>query len=47
MKKTTFFIGHKDVVEMLVRNGADINAKDDWGNTPISEATKNGEHSIF
>lgn len=28
---------------MLVKHGADINSTDDWGNSPISEAAKNGE----
>jgi len=31
--------GHKEVVELFIANGADVNATDDGGKTPLDEAT--------
>jgi glutaminase len=30
--------GHKDAVEWLISNGADVNVVDRWGNTPLDDA---------
>ena len=34
------FYGHKDVAEFLLANGADVNAKEIHGETPLASATK-------
>jgi hypothetical protein len=31
-------LGHKQLVELLVTNGADVNAKGDDGSTPLFES---------
>ena len=36
--------GHKDVVEFLARNGADINHKDDFGRTALICGINNKDH---
>eukprot|EP01130_Rhizamoeba_saxonica_P003620 TRINITY_DN1511_c0_g1_i1.p1 TRINITY_DN1511_c0_g1~~TRINITY_DN1511_c0_g1_i1.p1 ORF type:complete len:472 (-),score=83.20 TRINITY_DN1511_c0_g1_i1:34-1449(-) len=38
--------GHIDIVELLLRNGADPHLKDRYGNTPIYEAKMNGFEEI-
>ena len=35
--------GHKDVVELLIAKGADVNAKGEYGNTPLHRATSRKE----
>jgi len=32
--------GHKEVVELLIAKGADVNAKDEDGETPLNRAIK-------
>ena len=34
--------GHATVVQMLIDAGADVNAKDDEGATPMKDAAQNG-----
>ena len=34
------FSGHKEIVELLIANGADLNAKDVNGHTPLDEAAR-------
>ena len=36
------FHGHKDMVELLLANNADINAKDNKGRTPLHQAAYHG-----
>jgi ankyrin repeat protein len=36
------FNGHNQVIEILVRAGADINARDNEGYTALAKAAKNG-----
>lgn len=36
-------IGNNDIVEMLTKNGANVNAKDDDGKTPLDIATAEGK----
>lgn len=38
--------GHEEVVKYLIRKGADINAKDRWGRTPIDDAKLNNNKAI-
>ena len=38
--------GDKDIVEMLLHNGADVEAKDQYGYTALIEASRNGHNKI-
>ncbi len=38
--------GHKEVAELLITKGADINAKDDGGKTALSYAVEGGYTEI-
>ncbi|UKZ53982.1 hypothetical protein TrVGV298_007786 [Trichoderma virens] len=38
--------GHHAIVKVLVENGADIEAKDSMGRTPLSQAAENGHEAI-
>lgn len=38
--------GHLQCVKYLVSKGADVNAKDRWGNTPLDEAIREKYHDI-
>ena len=38
--------GHKDVVELLIANGAEVNAKDRMGKTPLWYLDEHGEKEI-
>ena len=38
--------GHKEVVELLIAKGADVNAKGDGGTTPLDRAIINDEPEI-
>lgn len=36
------YIGNAEIVKLLIRNHAEINAPDDMGDVPLSLAVKNG-----
>jgi ankyrin repeat protein len=38
--------GHKDVAELLLAHNADINAKNNKGNTPLREAAIGGHMDV-
>jgi ankyrin repeat protein len=38
--------GHKDVAELLIAKGADVNVKNNQGRTPLSLAKKKGHNEI-
>ena len=40
------FGGHKEVVELLIAKGADVNAKDGVGETPLHWAAKEGNKEV-
>ena len=39
----TAYYGHKEIVELLIAKGADVNAKNDWGWTPLDWAIQLNE----
>jgi ankyrin repeat protein len=39
-------VGHKDVVELLLANKADVNAKSNGGWTPLHEAAMSGHKEV-
>jgi len=39
--------GNKEVVELLIENGVDVNAKDKFGNTSLYYAYKFGNNEII
>jgi ankyrin repeat protein len=38
--------GHKEIVELFIAEGADVDAKDDKGYTPLHWAARNGHKEI-
>ena len=38
--------GNKEIVEILINNGANINAKDEYGETPLMSACKMGRNEV-
>ena len=39
--------GYADIVKILHQHGANINAKDVYGNTPLHISTKQGHHKVY
>eukprot|EP00186_Timspurckia_oligopyrenoides_P001333 CAMPEP_0182451250 /NCGR_PEP_ID=MMETSP1172-20130603/43616_1 /TAXON_ID=708627 /ORGANISM="Timspurckia oligopyrenoides, Strain CCMP3278" /LENGTH=1024 /DNA_ID=CAMNT_0024649003 /DNA_START=175 /DNA_END=3249 /DNA_ORIENTATION=- len=39
--------GHAEVAELLLLNGADVNARDRFGRTPVDDALKSGHRSVL
>ena len=40
------FKGHKEIAELLIAKGADLNAKDKKGRTPLFGAAQDGQKEI-
>ncbi len=40
------FFGHREIVEFLIAEGADVNAKNNAGSTPLYLAKGKGHHAI-
>jgi ankyrin repeat protein len=38
--------GHKEIVELVIANGADVNAKDEYGLTPLHNAAYKGHKEV-
>ncbi|KAF7831133.1 potassium channel SKOR [Senna tora] len=38
--------GHEDIAQFLIQEGVDVNIKDNFGNTPLLEAVKNGHDQV-
>ncbi|MHC4595745.1 MAG: ankyrin repeat domain-containing protein [Planctomycetota bacterium] len=38
--------GHKELAELLISNGADVNAKDSWGCTPLFHAVRHAHKEL-
>jgi lysophospholipase len=38
--------GHEKVVDYLIKRGSDVNAKDRWGHTPLSESIRNNHPNL-
>jgi len=38
--------GHKEIDELLIANGADVNAKRDGGITPLDDTTRENEFDV-
>lgn len=43
----SFCTGHNKIVELLIQNGADVDAVGENCNTPITMAAKRGKKSVF
>lgn len=39
--------GHLETVKMLLERGADVNQENEWGQTPLMLAAKEGQSSIL
>lgn len=46
MKQISIFSGHRAIVELLLKKGANINVKNMNGNTPLIEAARWGNFQI-
>lgn len=44
--KKNIYSGHKEIVELLAENGADINAKNIYSNSALVQAAKYGNFQI-
>ena len=40
-------VGHKEIAELLIQNGADVNAKNQRGRTPLHEAAAFGHKEVI
>jgi len=39
-------VGHKEIAELLITKGADVNAKGEWDRTPLHAAATNGKKEV-
>ena len=46
MHHAVLFVGNKEIAELLINNGADVNAMDKDGNTPLDVAEEFNQPEI-
>lgn len=43
--KRLFYLGHEDVVDILIRGGANVNATDKYGQSALFQAASKGNNN--
>lgn len=42
-----WFLGHENIAKLLMENNADLNAKDDYGETPLHKCAEYGKRAFL